>query len=80
MYTFTSFALLFKVLGLVSDLRNHPGAVMFASDLPVVVASDDPSVWGATPLSHDFYMALMGLGAVHDDLRLLKQLAINSFK
>ncbi|KAK6983228.1 adenosine deaminase cecr1 [Biomphalaria glabrata] len=67
-----------QVLGLINDLRNHPGAYLIANGAPVVISSDDPPVWLSTPLSHDFYMTFMALGAVHDDLRLLKQLAINS--
>ncbi|KAH9489837.1 hypothetical protein Btru_037261 [Bulinus truncatus] len=67
-----------QVLGLVNDLRNHPGAYLIANGAPVVISSDDPPVWLSTPLSHDFYMTFMALGSVHDDLRLLKQLAMNS--
>ncbi|KAH9509580.1 hypothetical protein Btru_046223 [Bulinus truncatus] len=73
-------SLCMKVLGLVSDMRNHPGAFLIANGAPVVVSSDDPAVWFASPLSHDFYIALMGLGSISDDLRLLKQLAINSLE
>ncbi|KAH9489261.1 hypothetical protein Btru_057613 [Bulinus truncatus] len=67
-----------QVLGLVNDLRNHPGAYLIANGAPMVISSDDPPIWLSTPLSHDFYMTFMALGAVHDDLRLLKQLAMNS--
>ncbi|KAK0049800.1 adenosine deaminase 2 [Biomphalaria pfeifferi] len=67
-----------QALGLVYDLRNHPGAFLLANGAPVVVSSDGNPVWFANPLSHDFYMAFMGLGAVYDDLKLLKQLAMNS--
>ncbi|KAH9489265.1 hypothetical protein Btru_057638 [Bulinus truncatus] len=67
-----------QVLGLVNDLRNHPGAYLIANGAPVVVSSDGSPIWFATPLSHDFYMAFMALGSADDDLRLLKQLAMNS--
>ncbi|XP_053686750.1 adenosine deaminase 2-like [Sabethes cyaneus] len=67
-----------QVLKLVDDYRNHPAAVFFSDNYPVVVSSDDPSFWRAAPLSHDFYMAFVGISSAHHDLRLLKKLAMNS--
>ncbi|XP_037824343.1 adenosine deaminase 2-like [Lucilia sericata] len=67
-----------QVLQLVSDYRNHPCSYFFADNYPVVISSDDPSFWKATPLSHDFYIAFLGIASAHSDLRLLKKLALNS--
>ncbi|KXJ73474.1 adenosine deaminase 2 [Aedes albopictus] len=69
-----------QVLKLVDDCRNHVGAIYFSDNYPVVVSSDDPAFWCASPLSHDFYVAFLGLASARQDLRLLKKLALNSIE
>ncbi|XP_055606544.1 adenosine deaminase AGSA-like [Uranotaenia lowii] len=69
-----------QVLKLVDDMRNHVGAILFSDNYPVVVSSDDPAFWCASPLSHDFYVAFLGLASARQDLRLLKKLALNSIE
>nr|XP_054761208.1 adenosine deaminase AGSA-like [Lytechinus pictus] len=69
-----------QILHLVHDLRDHVGASLIADDYPVVVSSDDPIVWEALPLSHDYYMAFMAMSGESTGLNLLKQLAMNTIK
>ncbi|XP_063915321.1 adenosine deaminase 2-like [Zophobas morio] len=68
-----------QVLKLVDDLRNHVGAYLIANGYPVVITCDGPSFWGAKGLSYDWYMAFMGMTPREGDLRILKELAWNSY-
>lgn len=68
-----------QVLNLVDDIRNHPGNLYIGQGYPVVICNDDPTFWGAKGLSYDWYMAFMGMSSRSSDLRLLKQLALNSY-
>lgn len=67
-----------QILMLVEDYRNHPATHLLADNYPVVITSDNPSFWEATPLSHDLYFAFIGIASAHQDLRTLKRLIRNS--
>jgi adenosine deaminase CECR1 len=69
-----------QVLGLLTDMRDHPGAVLMAEGYPVVLSSDDAPCWGAYQLSTDFYITFMAFGRDNVDLATLKQLALNSIR
>ena len=74
------FFFLFKVLGLVNDLRNHPASKLVLEGYPIVVASDDVASWGAQGLSDDFYEVFMAMSARTSDLSLFKTLIWNSIR
>lgn len=67
-----------QVFGFMSGYRNHPISGFFAGNYPVVVSSNHSSFFNLKPLSHDFYMAFLGIGSPQSDLRMFKQLAENS--
>ena len=61
-------------------MRNHPACVFIDQDFPMTVNADGPAIWGSTGLSYDFYEVFMAMTRYDDDIRVLKQLAMNSIK
>jgi hypothetical protein len=52
-----------QVLGLVTDLRNHPAAGVFpAQNALVTISPDDPALFGSNGVVDDWYEALVGFG------------------
>lgn len=64
-----------------SDLRLHPIGAFLANGLPVVLAPDDPAIFGleSEPCSHDFWVTWMLWERVVN-VANLKQFALNSIK
>ncbi|KAH8401907.1 hypothetical protein KR009_008658, partial [Drosophila setifemur] len=69
-----------QVLQLGSDYRNHPAATLIAENVPMVISSANPAFWRANPLSHDIYMAFLGIAPMNADLKFLKRTAKNSLR
>ncbi|CAH1105471.1 unnamed protein product [Psylliodes chrysocephalus] len=69
-----------QVLKLIDDVRDHPAALMIANNYPVVIVNDDPSFWGGKGITYDWYVTFMGMCHRDADIRLLKQLALNSIQ
>ncbi|BFG03860.1 adenosine deaminase 2 [Drosophila madeirensis] len=69
-----------QVLQLGSDYRNHPAATLIAENVPLVICSGNPAFWCASPLSHDYYMAFLGIAPMNADLKFLKRIAKNSIR
>lgn len=64
-----------QILGYVSDLRNHPARVLLSNGVQCSINSDDPSVYGYTGLSYDFWVTLIYWEL---DVKALKKLVFNS--
>ncbi|KAH8259373.1 hypothetical protein KR026_003117, partial [Drosophila bipectinata] len=62
-----------------NDFRQHPAAYLIAAGFPVVIGSDYPYFWNSAPLTNDFYVTFVGVVTGFNNLRVLKQLAVNSF-
>jgi adenosine deaminase CECR1 len=64
-----------QALRYVLDPRLHPARGYLQRGLQCVLGSDDPSIFGTTGLTDDFWMAYVAWGL---DIRSLKKLALNS--
>ncbi|XP_050295454.1 adenosine deaminase 2-like [Anthonomus grandis grandis] len=69
-----------QVLKLNQDPRNHPAAVLLSKNYPIVICNDDPSAWGATGVSYDWYVVFMSMTWENHGLAVLKSFALNSIR
>lgn len=67
-----------QVLGYVNDLRAHPAVLYARFGIPLVICNDDPTAFGNTGLTYDFYEAYMALTQVDEGPEFLKAAALNS--
>ncbi|KAJ8299535.1 hypothetical protein KUTeg_023595 [Tegillarca granosa] len=69
-----------QALALVSDQRDHPASYMIAEGFPLVIGNDASNLWDALPMSHDYYITFMAHSGRDGDIRVLKQLYLNSIQ
>lgn len=67
-----------KVLKFVGNTADHPSIKLKEALVDLIICSDDPAFWRASPVSHDFYEALMGIASPWEALDILNQWAKNS--
>ncbi|MEL7263537.1 MAG: hypothetical protein AAFP69_01835 [Planctomycetota bacterium] len=60
-----------QMLRYLGDPRLHPAMGYIRRDVPCVLASDDPMIFGNHGLSYDFWMAWMAWDLSLDDMRVL---------
>eukprot|EP00164_Ancoracysta_twista_P001211 GFYU01001587.1.p1 GENE.GFYU01001587.1~~GFYU01001587.1.p1 ORF type:complete len:525 (-),score=193.47 GFYU01001587.1:1796-3370(-) len=66
-----------SVLGLVKDLRNHPGSMYFAHGVPITINPDDSGGLGYGGVHYDYYEVLLSWNV---GLKGLKKLTLNSIE
>jgi adenosine deaminase CECR1 len=65
-----------QILGYISDLRNHPAINYLRSDIPIVLAGDDPGSFGYNELTIDYYLAFISWGLNLADLKKISRNSI----
>ncbi len=64
-----------QILGYVRDLRIHPATYYLVQNIPMIISSDDPGVFGYVGVSPDYWAIWMAWDL---DLKSLKKLVFNS--